>query len=145
MTSALVNYRTQNDKSFFLFSLQVLCKLDPAQPLISPRPAVDSPTQFYNSIYLSGFAVSHTGMIPKNPLRLIVARTPIFYELHSIEGTRLCWFLDTLECGHQQWTLNLDVPDIGKTRHRCGECAAAAARKKPAASVPAPVERKKAA
>jgi hypothetical protein len=77
-------------------------------------------------------------MIPKNPLRLIVSRSPIFYDLYNQGTDQLCWFLDTLECGHQQMALNLDVPDIGKTRHRCGECAEAAVLKKPAASVPAP-------
>jgi hypothetical protein len=162
MTSTLANYRTQNSKSFVLFALQLLCKIGfkalsnqllPANNFrqqkllckVSASSLVDLPTNTHSLHILSAFAVSSTAMIPKNPLRLIVARTPIFYDLYNQATDQLCWFLDTLECGHQQMTLNLDVPDIGRTRHRCGECAQAAALKKPAASVAAPQLNRRAA
>ncbi len=69
-----------------------------------------------NALKRSGFAVSST--VPKNPLRLILARSPFFED-----GTlKLCWLLDTLECGHQQIIFNLGL-DFPAKRHRCAECA----------------------
>ncbi len=63
----------------------------------------------------------------RNPLRKIVARTPISDEL--TEST--LYFLETLECGHQlhvfhhwYWSARgalVQVPPQNK-RHRCPEC-----------------------
>jgi hypothetical protein len=119
--------------------LQVLCKV-----------RVDSPTNSHKLHIIGGFAVSSTAMIPKNPLRRIVSRTPLFFELYNDGTEKFCATLDTLDCGHQQ--ISYLLVDDGKKWHRCPECRSileqsltSLPRKKPAASVPAPKDRKKAA
>jgi hypothetical protein len=138
-----VAYRTQKSKPFFLFWLQVLCKLDTADSK-GLSSLVGSSTVGFSSSLVSA---SSTVNFPKNPLRVITARSSHFEDFYNDGTAHLAYFRDTLACGHQQILFNL--VDDGKKRHRCPECAAAQAvalpPKKPAASVPAPAERKKAA
>lgn len=97
---------------------------------------VTNPT---NSLAVRGFVVSHTANVPRNPLRSITARTPVFLDLYNSGTEKLAYYVDTLICGHQQMVFDFDSPDTGHKRHRCAECAQAAAlpQKKSVQSVPA--------
>lgn len=56
----------------------------------------------------------------RNPLRLILARTPISETIWS--GTHeTLYFLDTLDCGHQVYVFPQNFLS-GKKRHRCLVC-----------------------
>jgi hypothetical protein len=90
-----------------------------------------------------GFVVSHTATVPKNPLRRISSRIPYFSDTYNDGTMKLMWFTDTLECGHQQVVYPFDA---ASKRHRCAECAEAAAfsPKKPVQSTAADAERKRA-
>lgn len=86
-------------------------------------------------------SASSTASVPRNPLRLIVSRSSHFEDFYQDGTLRLAYFLDTLECGHQQITYLVDMSG-GVKRHRCPECGQAQVLalppKKPAASAPAP-------
>ncbi len=131
-------FRAQKHKSFILVGKQVLCKTIVASP---------TATNLYAGFLSSG--VSSTLSVPKNPLRVITARSSQFEDFYNDGTQHLAYFIDTLACGHQQILFNL--VDDGKKRHRCPECAAAKSLenrtpldKKPCGSVPA-IARKKVA
>lgn len=94
---------------------------------------------------LKGFAVSHTAIVPKNPLHVISARTPFFLDLYNDGTEKLVAFLDTLDCGHQVVVYPFD-PGTGQKRHRCADCAVqakASSPKKPVGSVsPSPLKKR---
>ncbi len=136
-----VGYRTQKSKPFILFGLQVLCKVKPGDET--------SFVKLSKHVGLSTFLVSasSTLSVPKNPLRVITARSSQFEDFYNDGTQHLAFFIDTLACGHQQILFNL--VDDGKKRHRCPECAAARVEalppKKPARSVKVPGVLKRAA
>jgi hypothetical protein len=76
-----------------------------------------------------GGGSSYTALFPKNPLRQVVARTPISVELDEARST--LWFLESLQCGHQiyvpldwEWDEKahmVERPPSAK-RHRCHAC-----------------------
>jgi hypothetical protein len=139
-----VAYRTQKSKSFFLFGLQVLCKVSGVDSAGVSEVVGSSTVGFSTSLVSASLTVN----FPKNPLRVITARSSHFEDFYNDGTQHLAYFIDTLVCGHQQVTFFGDIC-AGKKRHRCPECAQAQVLalppKKPAASVPAPAERKKAA
>jgi hypothetical protein len=139
-----VAYRTQKAKSFFLFGLQVLCKVSGVDSAGVSEVVGSSTVGFSTSLVSASLTVN----FPKNPLRVITARSSHFEDFYNDGTQHLAYFIDTLVCGHQQVTFFGDIC-AGKKRHRCPECAQAQVLalppKKPAASVPAPAERKKAA
>jgi hypothetical protein len=133
-----------------------------AFPAPARRPSLQSPNQgfrFAAAIVLvwmvalataglfafsgAATAVQRTTAMAKNPLRLIVSRSPRYDVLYrDPEQETLTGWLDTLECGHQVdvYNVGLGAPSLGAEgghkRHRCGECAAVQfAAKKPAQSV----------
>lgn len=78
---------------------------------------------------------------PHNPLRLVVARVPVYEVLYGDPAhEKLVGWIDTLECGHQMRLFNFGLaepslgPEQGSKRHRCAQCAAAQM-KRPAQSV----------
>ena len=87
----------------------------------------------------AGASWSSTLTVPKHPLRLIVARTPICESVWHGTHTTIC-YMDTLSCGHQVYAYP-QTGEAGKTkRHRCSVCGEAQLAikfpKKPAQSVP---------
>lgn len=80
-------------------------------------------TKPLNPLQNKGFVVSCTALVPKNPLRLITARTPHFADLYRDGTLKLAWYVDTLECGHQVTDYPFADAESGKKRHRCPECA----------------------
>jgi hypothetical protein len=98
-------------------------------------------------IALAAIGVQSTTPMTKNPLRLVVSRSPRYEVLYrNPEQEKLVGWWDTLECGHQVELWNFGIaepsfgPEAGTKRHRCAECGAAIARveaapKKPSQSV----------
>lgn len=94
----------------------------------------------------SFLCTSSTYSVPKSPLRLIVSRFPAFLELYNDGTDQFGWYLDTLNCTHQQIVFERDSD---AKRHRCPECGQAQVSalppKKPAASAPIPKVNRRAA
>lgn len=98
-------------------------------------------------------AVDHAALAQKvtarlRLLRLVLERKPKHFTPYKSEPAyKLTYYLETLECGHQQFYFPQAGP-MTKRRH-CAKCAFAASlpEKKPAVSVPAGIEtqRKKSA
>lgn len=134
-----VAYRTQKSKSFFLFGLQVLCKVGTVEPKGLAGSAPQNVASSTVGLSTSFVSASSTLGVPKNPLRVITARSSHFEDFYNDGTQHLAYFIDTLVCGHQQVTFFGDIC-AGKKRHRCPECAQAQALalppKKPVASVP---------
>jgi len=98
--------------------------------------------------------VCHTAIVPKNPLRWIVSRTPVYLDLYEDGTKKLAFYRHVLVCGHERHVFGLDGPESGRWRHRCAECAENNTKneqsltlppKKPSASVTMPIDRKRAA
>lgn len=128
---------------------QILCKSH--FPVVKPTICSDSRTETeyaYKTVALglaspAGSCVSTTILWPKNPLKQIVARTPVSVPIQGAYSTT--YYLDTLACGHQVAVFpQNDVS--GKKRHRCVECGGAqlALKFKPQ-SFPSPEKKKRAA
>lgn len=78
--------------------------------------------------------------MPRHPLRLIISRFPVFFEL--AENYQTYCFLDTLECGHQVYVYP-QSEDVNQKRHRCVECGRTLAKKKPSSSVEISLEKRR--
>lgn len=143
-----VAYRTQKTKSFFLFGLQVLCKVASVEPKGLTGSAALGVASSTVGLSTSFVSASSTLGVPKNPLRVITARSSHFEDFYNDGTQHLAYFIDTLACGHQQVTYFADIC-AGKKRHRCPECAQAQVLalppKKPAASVSTPEIKRRAA
>lgn len=57
--------------------------------------------------------------LARKPLRLIVARTPVRFELKPKSGYFLTYYTDVLSCGHQVTTYSIDQV---KKRRGCQLC-----------------------
>lgn len=88
---------------------QILCKVSAVRP--------ESGTDTANSLRERGFAVSSTFAVPKNPLHLVISRTPVFCDTWQLST----YYLDTLDCGHQVAIFPQNC-ESGKKRHRCAIC-----------------------
>jgi hypothetical protein len=92
---------------------QILCKVVATQAI----PYTYAKCLKYK---LQGTGFSLASTVGKNPLRMIVARTPIAESVWN--GTHeSIWYLDTLECGHQVAIFPFSGPPSEK-RHRCVVC-----------------------
>jgi hypothetical protein len=61
----------------------------------------------------------------RNPLRLMISRTPISVPIQRAYSTT--YFLDTLACGHQV-TVFPRTGNVNQKRHYCVECGEAIAK-----------------
>lgn len=125
---------------------QILCKTHlPVEKATSPSDFRTTSEYVLKTVALGlgrpqGSCQTSTNLF-HNPLRLILARTPISETIWS--GTHeTLYFLDTLDCGHQVYVFPQNFLS-GKKRHRCLVCGEAQlALKFPAQSVISPRKKK---